>query len=175
MEEVVPTERGLSVLQPIEECPICLQPLSSVPNPSQSLNGFRQIFLTNCQHQFCNSCITKHLKLRKDCPIFRQTIKTLSIFDNKHKISCTLVLIRLKYGKQIYECQVKANCSFGAFKDVICKFLQLSPENLKIIHKGTLITKDNFREDLLKPDNKFQVMGIPLPVTQAEPSSCVIS
>ena len=51
----------------VEECPICYD----------SIQPFN-LCLTNCNHQFCTSCIMKSLKNKSDCPCCREKIVTLA-------------------------------------------------------------------------------------------------
>lgn len=61
-------ERNKNEIQTVaEECPICYD----------SIQPFN-LCLTNCNHQFCTSCIMKSLKNKSDCPCCREKIVTLA-------------------------------------------------------------------------------------------------
>jgi len=77
-----------SELREIKQCPICYDDTPEI-----------NLMTTNCNHTFCNTCITTHLdternKRRPHCPMCRTTMTTMNIksiilfeeFSNKYNI-----------------------------------------------------------------------------------------
>jgi hypothetical protein len=77
-----------SELREIKQCPICYDEMPEI-----------HFMTTNCNHTFCNTCITTHLETERNkrhphCPMCRSTITTMDIksitlfdeFSNKYNV-----------------------------------------------------------------------------------------
>tara|TARA_B110000285_G_scaffold153569_1_gene171389 strand:- start:1708 stop:2262 length:555 start_codon:yes stop_codon:yes gene_type:complete len=67
---------AIPVKQHINECPICMDPIT--PNSN--------VIITNCNHQFCSTCLLREMKNRHTCPVCRRELiekpKKKSMTDN---------------------------------------------------------------------------------------------
>ncbi|KAL6052651.1 E3 ubiquitin-protein ligase synoviolin-like [Balamuthia mandrillaris] len=136
-------------------CPICLCNVRANSNAS---------YITDCQHSFCVECITRHLKQRRECPLCRRPVKIIRLDkegkDETASDTSTVVCIGLRYGRQLFEVEIARNANHTQFKKVVCQFFGLLDKRVKIVHKGELITKENYQAArLLLPNATFQVIG----------------
>lgn len=52
-----------------DECPICYDQIND-------------LFITHCNHHFCNSCIHKWAKTKNSCPLCRSLLNFMTIYEN---------------------------------------------------------------------------------------------
>ena len=49
------------------ECPVCMEPLQSLPSP-------KVVLMTPCGHLFCSVCLIEALRTKNECPTCRKSV-----------------------------------------------------------------------------------------------------
>ena len=113
--------RRLRAFDDLLRCPIC-HSLMNVP-----------VFLKNCNHSFCSTCVRGHYHKKNQCPL-RYCSKEFSLSDIVPNIALEKII-------QNYRGEDENNDTIGA-RDVILKLQKKSKKYKKMRNKKTIINKD---------------------------------
>jgi len=112
------------------ECPICLA----------AFRVNQSVFLTDCQHAFCATCLTRCLKTNNQCPLCRQQVKLLRLSQHclDEKIT-NYTLLNVRYDRQIFEVEIRRSTKEEQIRRYLADLFYLDPKHVKIVHRGKLL------------------------------------